>query len=403
MIMRLTIFTLLSILSFSCSYQNIDNSRNISSALEENEEENEIDPKFESYEGGSHASEKAVHQKIIDFSIQMLEKNRHKYKKIPRDAHAKSHGCYKGKFIVDNKLLPPEHRLGVFKENKTYKAYLRYSNNDHLPKRKYNALDLRGMAIKLLGVSGEKIMPGFKHELTQDFLMYGSKIFFIKDNKDYVGFIRGLRDENAVRTLLTEQPKAAIKTVAAQFKIRNKINPLDLNFFSATPIRLGARDNEARTAVKYGVFPCTDSKYKVVNFYGKKEPDYMRKNLMHTLKSNGEACFDFKVQRRTHPKYMPIEDATIAWPETKKRRGPYRNSFSPYVSVAKVIFTYEDNKNAGSEGKRDTCEDLSFSPWHALPEHRPLGRTMRMRRDVYRAISDFRRKENNASFDEPTE
>jgi hypothetical protein len=393
------IFLLVIFVIASCSNQNVPNSRAISSALDENE----IDLKFEEYEGGSHVSEKAVHKKITDFSLQMLENNRSKYKKIPRDAHAKSHGCYKGKFIVNNNNLPKEYRLGVFKENKTFKAYVRYSNNDHLPKRKDNALDLRGMAIKLLGVSGEKIMSGHQHELTQDFLMYGSKIFFIKDNKDYVGFIKGLRDENAVKALLTEQPKAAIKTVTAQFKIRNKINPLAIDFFSATPIRLGAKDNKNRTAVKYGVFPCTDSKYKVINFYGKKEHDYMRKNLMHTLKSNGEACFDFKLQRRTHPKYMPIEDATVAWPEKARRRGAGRNAFSPYVSVAKVIFNYEDNKNAGSEAERDSCEDLSFNPWHAIPEHKPLGRTMRMRRDVYRSISDFRRKENKASFDEPTE
>jgi hypothetical protein len=35
-------------------------------------EENEIDDKFEKFEGGSHQSEQAIHKKLIDFSIEML-------------------------------------------------------------------------------------------------------------------------------------------------------------------------------------------------------------------------------------------------------------------------------------------------------------------------------------------
>jgi len=41
---------------------------------------------------------------------------------------------------------------------------------------------------------------------------------------------------------------------------------------------------------------------------------------------------------------------------------------------------------------RDTaCELLSYSPWHALPDHKPLGAVNRMRKVIYEAISAFRR------------
>jgi hypothetical protein len=35
---------------------------------------------------------------------------------------------------------------------------------------------------------------------------------------------------------------------------------------------------------------------------------------------------------------------------------------------------------------------MSFNPWHALPEHRPLGDMNRARREIYWAMSAFRRE-----------
>ncbi len=39
--------------------------------------------------------------------------------------------------------------------------------------------------------------------------------------------------------------------------------------------------------------------------------------------------------------------------------------------------------NQGAQGGR-SCEDLSFSLWHSLPEHRPLGLVNRVRKTAYR-------------------
>ena len=39
-----------------------------------------------------------------------------------------------------------------------------------------------------------------------------------------------------------------------------------------------------------------------------------------------------------------------------------------------------------------SCEQLSFNPWHALPDHRPLGDFNRARRDIYRAMAAFRQE-----------
>jgi len=55
-----------------------------------------------------------------------------------------------------------------------------------------------------------------------------------------------------------------------------------------------------------------------------------------------------------------------------------------------------------SPAQREFCDNLSMTPWHALPEHRPLGGVNRVRRTVYTTISKLRHEANNAPRREPT-
>lgn len=359
-------------------------------------EEMTIDEKFEEYEGGSPDREEEIHQKIISFSRQLMDRM-HQAQPHPqtmtRDAHAKSHGCLKAEFVVDNKNLPERNRVGLFSDNKSYSAWVRFSNNDHLPVRKDNKLDLRGMAIKVMGVEGKKVLMGSENDKTQDFLMYGSKTFFIKNNEDYVGFIKGLRDDNAAKVLVTEQPKAALRTFRAQWRVRNYINPLNMPYHSGVPIRLGRYEDPERVAIKYQALPCQKTSFKSV--VSKKDVNYMRKNMKETLGEN-DACYDFQIQISKGLKTMPVEDSTVKWPE--KAFGRSRSGHAPYVSVGKILIS---KQNFDTEERDRYCENLSFTPWHALGEHKPLGRTMRMRRDIYKATSKYRREINRVKLDEP--
>ncbi len=47
------------------------------------------------------------------------------------------------------------------------------------------------------------------------------------------------------------------------------------------------------------------------------------------------------------------------------------------------------------------CEQLQFSPFHALPEHRPVGRMNRVREMVYREVSKRRHFGNDVPIGEP--
>ena len=86
---------------------------------------------------------------------------------------------------------------------------------------------------------------------------------------------------------------------------------------------------------------------------------------------------------------MPIEDPGKLWPE----------SVSPFRNVVTIRIPAQE---FDSEARRTFDENLSYTPWHALPEHRPLGGVNRARKIVYRAIPTFRHEHNKVPRFEPT-
>jgi hypothetical protein len=48
--------------------------------------------------------------------------------------------------------------------------------------------DAHGMAIKLLGVPGDKLVPGHEHESAVDFVLVDSEVFFTGDLPEYLFF-----------------------------------------------------------------------------------------------------------------------------------------------------------------------------------------------------------------------
>ena len=83
------------------------------------------------------------------------------------------------------------------------------------------------------------------------------------------------------------------------------------------------------------------------------------------------------MQRQTDPAAMPVEDPTVAWDEAR----------SPWVRVAEIRIPPQ---RFDDEDTMLDCERRAFSPWHTLPEHRPLGGINRVRRRVYQAMYEKR-------------
>jgi hypothetical protein len=64
-------------------------------------------------------------------------------------------------------------------------------------------------------------------------------------------------------------------------------------------------------------------------------------------------------------------------------------------TVAKLTIAQQDID------QNPQCEAMSFTAWHALPEHRPVGSLNKARQIVYKHLADERRSKNNFPIAEP--
>lgn len=292
-----------------------------------------------------------------------------------RDAHPKMHGLVKAEFIVETDL-PEELRIGLFKEPKTYQAWIRFSNGSGtINPDKEN--DIRGMAIKLMGVPGEKLLESEKHAQTHDLLLISTNRFVTKNVEEFDGLVKALTGSLSAKIVFFfSHWRVVFNLLRSMLKFAN---PLQIRYFSATPYLLGNR------AVKYSAIPHVASPDSIPSHPA---DNYLRLAMVRQLQS-GDAVFDFAVQLQTDSKAMPIEDPGVEWSE----------ALSPFRKVATIRILQQE---FDTEAQNVFGEHLSFTPWHALPEHRPLGGINRARKIVYNAISTFRHEANQVSRIEPT-
>lgn len=345
----------------------------------------------EAYEGNSWENELSIIRGISKHQSDVLTRD-HPVAPVPRDVHKRSHGCLYGYFQVDNANLPTALKTGVFSENgKTFKVWSRFSNNNQSTTLPDSFPDIRGLGLKLMGVEGKKILPFESNLKTQDFLFLGTPKFFIKDNASYADFLKAFTS-NLHPLWLAKNDPLGLKSIAEdQVNVTYKYtNPLDVPYFSATAYRLGARQNPDRAAIKYGLtrVKCMGESEFFKPEVSRTDGKYMRAALKQSM-SNGDACFDFSIQIRQKGIFqtMPIEDSSIEWPSHPTKK----SSYAEYVRVASVRFPAQE---FDTDERNMFCENLHFTPWHSLPEHRPLGRINRARKMIYQVLSSQRQKGN---------
>ena len=99
---------------------------------------------------------------------------------------------------------------------------------------------------------------------------------------------------------------------------------------------------------------------------------------------------ELRVQLQTDLQAMPIEDASVAWPE----------DLSPHRTVATITLPPQP---AFTATRRTYAEDvMSWRPWFGLAAHRPLGSINRLRRRGYTELGDARHAMNAAAEHDPT-
>lgn len=296
-----------------------------------------------------------------------------------RDAHAKQHGCVRADFTV-SASLPAAIRQGVFAEAHTFHAWVRFSNAVGSDDQTGLA---RGMAIKLLGVPGRKILPDQADATTQDFLLVNYPVFNVRTAADYVDF---LTKSSAGQLPLFFRAHPESERITAAIAAQPVGNPLLQRYFSMTPYALGGSN------VKYSAKPVSCTTGETLHDEGSgarsSAPNYLRAAMTSSLAA-GSSCFSFMVQRQTDPATMPIDDSTVLWSE----------ELAPFVEVASITIPPQ---RFDSPEQQAFCENLSYTPWHALPVHQPLGTINRVRRVVYDATSSLRHRLNGVPRREPS-
>ena len=324
-----------------------------------------------------YPNEAATAKQIAD-TIEMSIRKEYVTDIALRDAHPKAHGCVRAEFKI-NETLPPLLAQGVFIPGKTYQAWIRFSNGSSNAKQADIKKDARGMAIKLLEVSGKNLSD--ENSSTQDFIMINHPVFFANDPARYLSFMQDINSDKFLKKLHIPFALGAKGTWIA-LNSRNKIsNPLQTRYWSMVPYQLGLGDH--RQAVKYSARACSTI---VSPIPARPNRDFLREALRTSLQES-DACMEFLVQPRTSTS-MSVEDSMTEW---KEAQAPFYKVAT--IHIPKQVFdTPEQNK---------FCENLSFTPWHALVEHKPLGGINRMRKIIYEQISRVRHEMNSTERLEP--
>ena len=317
---------------------------------------------------------------IKDIKVLLQEKMSEDYPEgqTKRDAHPKNLGCLQAEFIVEPDI-PAALKVGIFEFPQTYPAWIRISSSS--PKVQSDKVkDLRGFAIKIMGVQGGRYQTQNEEKETQDFILVSYPIMPL-------GTVKLFHD--AVYYSIEWSPLVFLSrlVVSGNFRIinelrkmrQNQTSPLDIRYWSTTPYLYGAD-----LVVKYSIVPTSSIKSALPL---KLTDDYLTDNMEKHLAVH-EASFDFMIQLQKDPDRMPVEDAGVEWSEKE----------SPFIKVASLRISSQAFRTLERE---ELAEDLSFSPAHSLIEHRPIGGINRARVEIYRFLSEFRHKQNNKQLIEP--
>jgi hypothetical protein len=288
---------------------------------------------------------------------------------VKRAVFLKPHGCAKAEFTVAADL-PAKYQVGLFATPGRHPAWIRISS-DTVPQTPDLENNTIGFAVKVMAVPGRKILAGEEAFNTHDFLLQNHDVFFVDTAQDFLDFTKSAF-AGTDAAYLAQHPRtdSILREMAKRVP-----NVLGTRFWSTTPYRFGANDH-----AKYTVKPCSDRAPEAAPV---DEANYLRKRMERDVRANG-ACFDFQVQLRAGD--MPLDKQTVVWSET----------VSVPQTVARVIVPMQEVADSDK-----ACENMSFTAWHALPEHRPVGSVNKARGIIYKRMADARRARNGIALTEP--
>jgi len=306
----------------------------------------------------------AAHLEELAQIVLAMQRENAKGGQVSRALHAKGNAGAEGEFTVGD--VAAEARVGIFEKPGTYRAYVRFSNGSGRRQRDQVG-DVRGMAVKLVGVPGKKLIPGLEDAATQYFLAIKTSTQPFKNADEFVWLLGAAKSPALLPLKLIGRfglrGFAILKRLAGGLGLPPSV--ATTAYFSALPIRWGAH------AVRFSFLPLEAAAGKPAP-----APDHLGEELAARL-GRGPVAWDFRVQFFVDEKSTPIEDASVEWA-------------APWVTLGLLTLPKQDLSSARGKKLGAFIEQLSFDPWHAPVEFRPLGNMMRARNAAYRVSTQAR-------------
>jgi hypothetical protein len=296
---------------------------------------------------------------------------------VLRAGNTKTYGLVRGELEVLGDL-PDRCRHGLFATPARYRTWVRLAGPGPLAPSDMHDNAIMSIGIKVLGVPGEKIWDDERQ--TQDFLGISAPTFTTPDVRENLKLQREIFNRTPLMYFLRPGNTHWSDLIMQGLYAKTAASPLQVNFWSCVPYLLG--EGQAMQ-YRFVVRP-----FPFLQVPLRPRPDYLREAMVKTL-ADREVVFDMFVQLQTDPQRMPIEHAGVVWPDQLS------------VPVRAAVLRLH-RQSFDSPEQRAFVDNLSFNPWHALPEHRPLGNQNRARQAIYGQLSRLRQSMNGTPHIEPT-
>lgn len=310
--------------------------------------------------------------RLIEMFVGIAQKKRIDLGQKPaeRPVFRKLHGVAHGRLemLAD---IPADLKVGVFAHERL-DAWMRFSS-DTSP----TSPDLQstvGIGLKLFGVPGEKAYGGVGD--TADFIMQNFPVFFVDNATEMCEFTYAGVVQGDYPGYLARHPRTN-RILNEMARVEGSV--LTTTYWGILPFGAGGDQ-----VVKYRLDPETPPE-NVAN----DALDYLAVDMANRL-SERDYRFRFMVQRRTNPATMPLDEATVEWPESE----------SPFIQVATLVIPRQDVE---ARGQAEYGQSLAFNIFRVPPEQAPVPESSiaAVRRAVYAASADTRHEANGQPLQDP--
>ena len=297
-----------------------------------------------------------------------------------RAGNTKTHGVVRAELEIHDGLASAL-RHGIFAAPRRFRAWVRFAGPGPASPPDIDDVGVLSIGVKLMGVPGPKLLDD--ESATQDMTGISTPTFTTPDVRENAKLQAAIRRGTPLFYFLNLGDSHLSDAIMQGLWARTQSSPLETPYWSCVPYALGPNQ-----AMRYAFHPVGARRSRVPNLPFRPPENYLREAMTATL-AREDAAFELRVQLQTSAARMPIENASVRWPER----------LSPPVPVATLRIP---RQTFDTPAQLAFAHRLSINPWHCIAAHRPLGNQNRARRTIYQELSRLRQAMNGAPHAEPT-